>query len=114
MTPISPPGAPSYDWPYCALALNDFKRLIMELSVALEIFAVALALLCVALALLCVALVPVAIRRDPGLARPIVRIDGFRRPRWPNVVTRVGVACLLVSFLLLLSACYCMLADPRV
>ncbi|CAH2891743.1 MAG: FIG00455022: hypothetical protein [uncultured Paraburkholderia sp.] len=107
MTPISPPGAPSYDWPYCALALNDFKRLIMELSVALQIFAVALALLCVAL-------VPVAIRRDPGLARPIVRIDGFRRPRWPNVVTRVGVACLLVSFVLLLSACYCMLADPRV
>ncbi len=106
MTPISPPGASSYDWPYCALALNDFKRLMMELSVALEIFAVALALLCVAL-------VPVAIRRDPGLARPIVRIDGFRRPRWPNVVTRVGVACLLVSFVLLLSACYCMLADPR-
>ncbi|CAH2907046.1 MAG: FIG00455022: hypothetical protein [uncultured Paraburkholderia sp.] len=107
MTPISPPGAPSYDWPYCALALNDFKRLIMELSVALEIVAVALALLCAVL-------VPVAIRRDPGLARPIVRIDGFRRPRWPNVLTRVGVACLLVSFVLLLSACYCMLADPRV
>ena len=106
MTPISPTGAPSYDWPYCALALNDFERLIMELSAALEIFAVALALLCVAL-------VPVAIRRDPGLARPIVRIDGFRRPRWPSVVTRVGVACLLVSFVLLLSACYCMLADPR-
>ncbi|WP_025600514.1 hypothetical protein [Burkholderia sp. WSM2230] len=79
----------------------------MELPVALEIVAVTLALFCVAL-------VPVALRRDPGLARPIVRIDGLRRPRWPNFVTRAGIACLLISFALLLCACYCMLADARI
>ena len=79
----------------------------MELSVALETFAVALALLCVAL-------VPVAIRRDPGLARPIVRIDGLRRPRWPNLVTRAGIACVLMSFALLLAVCYCIVAGSPI
>ncbi|MDQ0623868.1 hypothetical protein QFZ39_003078 [Paraburkholderia graminis] len=107
IAPISPRNPHSYDWPYCVFTLNDFKRPIMELSVALETSAVSLALLCLAL-------VPVAIRRDPGLARPIVRIDGLRRPRWPNFVTRAGIACLLVSFAMLLSACYLMLADARV
>ena len=71
----------------------------MTLSVALEIFAVALALLCVAL-------VPIAIRRDPGLARRIVRVKGLPRARWPGLLTRVGFACLLVSFAVLLVACY--------
>jgi hypothetical protein len=79
----------------------------MELSVALETFAVALALLCVAL-------VPVAIRRDPGLARPIIRIDGLRRPRWPNLVTRAGIACVLISFALLLTACFCIVAGAAI
>ncbi|WP_027804146.1 hypothetical protein [Paraburkholderia dilworthii] len=79
----------------------------MELSDALETLAVALALLCVAL-------VPVAIRRDPGLARPIVRIDGLRRPRWPNLVTRAGIACVLISFALLLAVCYCIVAGAPI
>jgi len=75
MGPIAPSSAPSYDWPYLAFAPNHFKpRPIMELPIALETVAVTLALLCIAL-------VPVALRRDPGLARPIVRIDGLRRPR---------------------------------
>lgn len=71
----------------------------MDLSLALETLAVALALLCVAL-------VPVAIRHDPGLARRIVRMDGLPHARWPNLLTRVGIACLLMSFALLLVACY--------
>jgi len=70
----------------------------------LEIFAAALALLCVAL-------VPVAFRRDPGLARPIVRMDALPRARWPNLLTRAGIACLLVSFAWLLAGCYYMLAS---
>ncbi|CAB3642580.1 hypothetical protein [Paraburkholderia rhynchosiae] len=79
----------------------------MDLSVTLETLAVMLALICVVL-------VPIAIRRDPGLARPVVRIDGFRRPRWPNLVTRAGIACLLISFALLLTDCYCILAGARI
>jgi hypothetical protein len=76
----------------------------MDTLSALEVFAIALALLCVAL-------VPIAIRRDPGLARRIVRMDALPRARWPNLLTRVGVACVLLSFALLLLACYYMLAS---
>ncbi|WP_341314802.1 hypothetical protein WN982_05810 [Paraburkholderia sp. IMGN_8] len=74
----------------------------MDISFALETFTVALALLCVAL-------MPVAIRRDPGLARRIVRMDGFPRAHWPNLLRRVGTACLLASFALLLVGCYLIL-----
>jgi hypothetical protein len=79
----------------------------MSMSVALETLAVTLALLCLAL-------VPVAIRRDPGLARPVVPIDGFRRPRWPNFLTRAGIACLLLAFALLLTDCYWILAGGHI
>ncbi|MFM0163348.1 hypothetical protein P0D75_05850 [Paraburkholderia sediminicola] len=75
----------------------------MDLSFALETFAVALAIFCVAL-------MPLAIRRDPGLARRIVQMDNLPRARWPNLLTRVGTACLLMSFALLLAACYYILA----
>jgi hypothetical protein len=75
----------------------------MDLSFALETFAVALAIFCVAL-------MPLAIRRDPGLARRIVHMDNLPRARWPNLLTRVGTACLLMSFALLLAACYYILA----
>ncbi|MFM0337779.1 hypothetical protein [Paraburkholderia fungorum] len=78
----------------------------MDTSLALEIFAVVLALFCVLL-------MPVAIRRDPGLARRIVRMDGLPRPRWPNLLTRVGIACVLASFALLLIGCYYILAGAR-
>ena len=71
----------------------------------------ALEVIAIALALLCVALVPVAIGRDPGLARRVVRMDALPRARWPNLLTRVGVACLLLSFALLLAVCYYMLAS---
>ncbi|RDK01305.1 hypothetical protein [Paraburkholderia lacunae] len=66
----------------------------------------------VGLALLCVALVPVAIRHDPGLARRIVRMNGLPGARWPDLLTRAGLACLLVSFALLLAGCYLILAGP--
>ncbi|MEA3082319.1 MAG: hypothetical protein QOC89_16 [Paraburkholderia sp.] len=78
----------------------------MDISFALESFAVALALFCVAL-------VPFAIGRDPGLARRIVPMDTLPRARWPNLLTRVGVACLLMSFALLLAGCYYILAGVR-
>jgi hypothetical protein len=76
----------------------------MHILSTLEIFAVALALLCLAL-------VPVAIRRDPGLARRVVRMDALPRARWPNLLTRAGIACLLMSFAWLLVGCYYMLAS---
>jgi hypothetical protein len=76
----------------------------MNILLPLETFAITLALLCVAL-------VPVAIGRDPGLARRVVRIDAVPAARWPNLLTRVGAACLLVSFALLVGACYYILAD---
>ncbi|MFC6309274.1 hypothetical protein E2553_18500 [Paraburkholderia dipogonis] len=70
-----------------------------------------LEIIAIALALLCVALVPIAIGHDPGLARRVVRMDALPRARWPNLLTRVGVACLLLSFALLLADCYYMLAS---
>ncbi|MFM0041661.1 hypothetical protein PQR05_35760 [Paraburkholderia sediminicola] len=75
----------------------------MDISFALETFAAALALFCVAL-------VPFAISRDPGLARRIVQMDSLPRPRWPNLLTRVGIGCVLMSFALLLVGCYYILA----
>ena len=78
----------------------------MDISSALETFTVALALFCVAL-------VPFAIGRDPGLARRIVRMDSLPRARWPNLLTRAGIACLLVSFALLLVGCYYIIAGAR-
>jgi hypothetical protein len=38
-------------------------------------------------------------------------MDGLPPLRWPNLVTRIGMACLLASFALLVLACYCILAD---
>ncbi|CAE6707358.1 hypothetical protein [Paraburkholderia haematera] len=76
----------------------------MDIPLALETFTVALALFCVAL-------VPFAIGRDPGLARRIVQMDKLPRARWPNLLTRVGIACVLVSFALLLAGCYYVLAS---
>ncbi|MFL9881506.1 hypothetical protein PQR68_07185 [Paraburkholderia agricolaris] len=79
----------------------------MDISLALETVTVALAFFCVAL-------VPFAIGRDPGLARRIVRMDRLPLARWPNLLTRAGVACLLISFALLLAACYCILAGAGI
>ena len=75
----------------------------MDISSALETFTVALALFCVAL-------VPFAIGRDPGLARRIVQMDSLPRARWPNLLTRAGIACVLMSFALLLVGCYYIIA----
>lgn len=70
-----------------------------------------LQIITVSVALVCIALVPLVIRHDPGLARRVVRIDAIRLARWPNLLTRVGAACLLASFALLVLACYTILAD---
>jgi hypothetical protein len=75
----------------------------MDLSFALQTFAVALAIFCVAL-------MPFAISRDPGLARRTVQMNSLPHVRWPNLLTRAGVACLLMSFALLLFGCYYILA----
>jgi hypothetical protein len=75
----------------------------MHVFLALEIFIITLAVLCTAL-------VPVALRHDLGLARRVVRMDGIPRARWPNLLTRAGMACLLASFVLLAIACYFILA----
>ncbi|ANB73406.1 hypothetical protein AYM40_14310 [Paraburkholderia phytofirmans OLGA172] len=75
----------------------------MDLSFALQTFAVALAIFCVAL-------MPFAFSRNPGLARRIVQMDNLPCARWPNLLTRVGIACLLMSFALLLAGCYYILA----
>src|SRR3954452_13954403 len=107
IAPISPRNPHSYDWPYCVFTLNDFKRPIMELSVALETSAVSLALLCLPV-------VPVATPRAPGLARSIVGIDGLRRRRGSKFVTRAGVACRLVSFAMLLLDARLIVGDARV
>jgi hypothetical protein len=40
-----------------------------------------------------------------------VEIDTLPLARWPNLLTRVGIACLLVSFALLLAACYTILGS---
>jgi hypothetical protein len=60
----------------------------------------------VTVALICIALVPVAIRHDPGLARRVIPMDAIRLARWPNLLTRVGAACVLASFALLVLACF--------
>ncbi|WP_434106844.1 hypothetical protein [Paraburkholderia caffeinilytica] len=79
----------------------------MDISFALETFAVTLALFCVAL-------VPFAVSCDPGFARRIVQMDSLPRARWPNLLTRAGFGCLLMSFALLLAGCYCILAGAGI
>ena len=91
-------------WRTLASIDNLARHPTMSMLTILELFALALALTCVAL-------VPVAVRRDPGLARRIVRMEGLPRARWPNLLTRAGVACLLVSFAWLLVSCYYLLAS---
>jgi len=70
----------------------------------------ALETLAVALALLCATLVPISVSIDPGFARRIVRLDALPHANWPKLLTRVGTACLLLSFVMLLVGCYYILA----
>jgi hypothetical protein len=39
----------------------------------------------------------------------IVRIHGVRRSRWPCMLTRAGLMCVLASFVVLLASCYLLL-----
>jgi hypothetical protein len=71
----------------------------MDYSFALKFFAVVLALLSIAL-------VPFFVRRDPAPVRSIVRIEALPRPQWPSLMTRVGSAAMLASFVLLIGGCY--------
>lgn len=76
-----------------------FSSVLMEFSFALKSFAVILAIFSVAL-------VPFFVRRDPAPVRSIVRIEALPQPTWPGVMTRVGSATLLASFVLLVGGCY--------
>lgn len=69
----------------------------------------ALQIMIIALALACVSLMPAAVGRDHGLATRILEIDGLSVARWPDLLMRIGIVCLLASFGLLLAACYTML-----
>jgi hypothetical protein len=75
---------------------------IMDFSFALQFFSVVLSLICIGL-------VPVVARRDPAPVKSVVQIDALPQPHWPGLLTRAGVASLLVSFVLLLAGCYLLL-----
>lgn len=74
----------------------------MDLSFALQFFAAMLTLICVVLG-------TIVMRIDPAPMPTIVRIHGLRRSRWPCMLTRAGLACLLASFVVLLAGCYLLL-----
>ncbi|MEM5435404.1 hypothetical protein [Paraburkholderia diazotrophica] len=74
----------------------------MDLLFTLQFFAAMLALICVALGI-------ILMRIDPAPMPTIVRIHGMRRSKWPCVVTRAGLVCLLASFALLVGGCYLLL-----
>jgi hypothetical protein len=74
----------------------------MDLSFALQFFAAMLTLICIMLTV-------VVIRVDPAPTPTIVRIRGLRRSRWPCVLTRAGLACMLVSFVLGIAGCFLLL-----
>ena len=74
----------------------------MDLSFALQFFAAILMLICVVLG-------TIVMRVDPAPMPTIVRIRGLRRNRWPCALTRVGLVCLLASFLVLIAGCYLLL-----
>lgn len=76
----------------------------MDYSLALRFFVVMLTLICIAL-------VPFIARRDPAPVAHTVRIHSMPREQWPGMVTRAGVVCLLVSFVLLLALCEFLLAS---
>ncbi|MEW6341567.1 MAG: hypothetical protein AB1704_12900 [Pseudomonadota bacterium] len=71
----------------------------MEFSFALKAFSIVLALFCIAL-------VPFFIRRDPAPVHSIVQIEALPRPAWPSLLTRMGSATLVASFVLLAGGCY--------
>jgi hypothetical protein len=71
----------------------------MDYSFALKLFAVMLAILSISL-------VPFFMYRDPAPVRSVVRIEALPRPQWPGLITRMGSATLLASFVLLIGGCY--------
>ncbi|WP_144156711.1 hypothetical protein [Paraburkholderia sp. BCC1885] len=71
----------------------------MDLSFALKFFSFVLVLFCIAL-------MPFLVRRDPAPVPSIVSLSALPRPKWPGVVTRMGVVTLLASFVLLIGGCY--------
>ncbi|MBP0593187.1 hypothetical protein J8I87_26425 [Paraburkholderia sp. LEh10] len=74
----------------------------MDLSFALQFFTAMLMLICVVLG-------AIVMRLDPVPTPTIARVHGMRRSKWPCVLTRVGLACLLASFALMLGGCYLLL-----
>jgi hypothetical protein len=76
----------------------------MDLSFTLQFFAAMLTLICVVLG-------TIVVRIDPAPVPTIVRIHGLRRrrSRWPCMLTRAGLVCLLASFVVLIAGCYLLL-----
>ncbi|MEM5371676.1 hypothetical protein V4C53_37410 [Paraburkholderia azotifigens] len=86
----------------CYLNAYALRLSLMDLSFALQFFAAMLTLICITLT-------AIVMRVDPAPTPAIVRIRGLRRSRWPCVLTRAGLACLLASFVLLIAGCYLLL-----
>jgi hypothetical protein len=73
-------------------------------------YTLALRFSAVMLTVLCLLLATLIGRRDPLPLESKIRIDTLPRARWPAILTRAGIVCLLGSFVLLLMAC-CTLLD---
>jgi hypothetical protein len=74
----------------------------MDLSFALQFFAAMLSLICVALG-------AVVVRIGPMPMPAVMLVHGMRRSRWPHLLTRAGLTCLLASFVVLIAGCYLLL-----
>ena len=74
----------------------------MDLSFALQCLSAILTFTCVLLG-------AIVMRIDPMPMPTILHVHGMRRSRWPCVLTRAGLACLLASFVLLIAGCYLLL-----
>ncbi|WP_118180637.1 hypothetical protein [Paraburkholderia phosphatilytica] len=71
----------------------------MDYSFALRCFALMLTLISIAL-------IPLVARRDASIAAPSPLPAGvLPRPRWHAALTRAGVVCLLLSFVVLMAVC---------
>ncbi|HWT38961.1 MAG TPA: hypothetical protein VN289_21925 [Paraburkholderia sp.] len=86
----------------CYSSTYALRLSLMDLSFALQFFAALLTLICITLT-------PIVMRVDPAPTPTILRIHGVRRSRWPCMLTRAGLACLLASFVLLIAGCYLLL-----
>jgi hypothetical protein len=63
------------------------------------------------LTLVSIALIPLVAHRDASIAAPSPLPAGvLPRPHWAAALTRAGIVCLLLSFVVLMAACELVLA----